>query len=172
MVSNAQLLLANGVLRVARQERGRRRVSLPLTARNEPLTAADNPIDLNLRLITMLQTQRDGILGYGQHVSMDDMQEWIFACKAMGQLFGGPLAFVIEPTFMPEPPKIRYRVTDLLETHAHVLSSMWLMLPVDRMDGDAISPGRLYDWRTSSWWVRTPRLPSSFPGSRGRRKNS
>lgn len=136
MVSNAQLLLANGVLRVARQERGRRRVSLPLTARNEPLTAADNPIDLNLRLITMLQTQRDGILGYGQHVSMDDMQEWIFACKAMGQLFGGPLAFVIEPTFMPEPPKIRYRVTDLLETHAHVLSSMWLMLAVDRMDGD------------------------------------
>ena len=56
--------------------------------------------------------------------------------KAMGQLFGGPLAFVREPTFMPEPPKIRYRVTDLLEPHAHVLSSMWLMLAVDRMDGD------------------------------------
>ena len=134
-VSNAQLLLVNGVLRLTR-ETGHR-VPLPLAQRMTPLTESlDHPVDVNLRLITMLHELRDGILGFGPHIDMSAMQEWLIACRVLGDQFGGPRAIVLEPTYMPTPPTIRYPVRDLLETHAHVLSALWLMLAVDRIDGD------------------------------------
>jgi hypothetical protein len=137
LISNTQLLLVNGALRVAEQERGQRRLSLPLATSTSPLSAsASHPNETNLRLITLLQTQRDGVLGFGQHVDMKDMNEWLIAGRVMGEMFGGPQTVVLEPTYMPVQPEIRYPITHLLETHAHLLSSIWLTQAVGRMDGD------------------------------------
>lgn len=135
LISNSQLLLVNGTLRVAQADR--RRLRLPLATRTVPLSASGgNPVDVNLSLISMLQAQRDGILGYGPHVAMSDLGEWRLACAVLDQMFGGPQTVVIDPSFLPSPPQIRYPVADLLETHAHALSSIWLMLAVDRAGGD------------------------------------
>ena len=136
LVSNSQLLLVNGILRVSKEDGGRR-LKLPLATHSVPLSASSgHPHDLNLLLVTMLQAQRDGILGFGPHISLNDLTEWQVACSIMDRMFGGPKTVVIEPSYMPTPPHIRYPVTDLLETHAHVLSSVWLMQAVERIDGD------------------------------------
>lgn len=137
IVANTQLLLANGILRVAAQERASRRLRLPLANRTEPITdSTDHPNDMNQRLVTLLQAQRDGILGYGPHVDMADLDEYVLACRAFRENFGGPMTIVMEPTYLPTPPHIRYPATYLLETHAHILSTVWLLLAVDRNGGD------------------------------------
>jgi hypothetical protein len=136
IVANTQLLLANGILRIAAEERGSRPVRLPLASRSEPIAAsAGHPNDISQRLVTLLQAQRVGILGHGPHVEYADFDEYRLASVAFRENFGGPMTIVMEPTYMPAPPRIRYPATYLLETHAHILSTLWLMLAVDRNGG-------------------------------------
>lgn len=137
IVANTQVLIANGILRIVAEEGGSRPLRLPLASRTEPIAASTgHPNDMNQRLVTLLQAQRDGILGYGPHVDPADFGEYRLACQAFRENFGGPMTIVTEPTYMPAPPRIRYPATYLLETHAHVLSTVWLMLAVDRNGGD------------------------------------
>ena len=135
IVANTQLLLANGILR--RAKRDRKRVRLPLASRSTPIMQSlDDPMDFDLRAVTLLQRSREGVLGFQPHATRSDIDEFRIAASAFMHLFGGPSTIVIEPTFMPEPPRIRYPVRDLLETHAHILSALWLMQAVERTGAD------------------------------------
>jgi hypothetical protein len=140
MLSNAQLLLGNGFLRVAREERGRRRQRLPLTVGSTALdldgVSPENPNAFNRRALAMIQQTRDGISGFGPFPTLSSMAEWRLLGLVLDEMFGIPPVFLSEPA-MPSPPFIRYkRVHYLLETHAHLLSTAWLSMAVERSGGD------------------------------------
>ncbi|GAA3289799.1 hypothetical protein GCM10020295_02560 [Streptomyces cinereospinus] len=105
MLSNAQLLLANGFLRVAREERGRRRERLPLTVGSTALEGAstENPNAFNRRALAMIQQKRDAISGFGPFPTLSSMAEWRLLGLVLDEMFGIPrFSFPSRPC--PRPP--------------------------------------------------------------------
>ncbi len=126
--------LVHGFLVVLRDAGGR--YSRPLVKANDAHGGPRNPSDFALAMLVELLRVRAGLFGLARFPVLDKAAEssyasvglWHFIKNSLGMrkmMFGHSMDYVPD----------RYRIDEILESHAHALSTLWLVGLIRRADG-------------------------------------
>jgi hypothetical protein len=119
------------------------RYSLPLLSEGEQISVEEALADelrseLYLRLVYMLEQYRRNVFGYepppeGVSEAYSLSSEWVVAREILHEVFGFPMVSIVRaPDDLAVSGADRYQIDDVLESHAHALSSLWMMQAVER----------------------------------------
>jgi hypothetical protein len=129
-----QLYLVNGFLRVFEGDLAK--LELPLTTLGDGISMSSLPSSplwhVHLRLISLLERLRTAVYGYSPfdftltEASPKGFGELEVFSKVVEQMMGWPgIAIGRIPNFTYRSGNHRYRIDDLLESHAHALGALW-----------------------------------------------
>jgi hypothetical protein len=126
----AQAYMVNGLLTI--YDPRKRRCSLPLLNAGAKVDLKSDP---HLRICYILENLRGAVYGYAPFPDSfgSIFKEWMIASEVLAEIFGAPRIFIGRvPDEVPISGAFRYRIDDLLESHAHALSCVWLMQILER----------------------------------------
>jgi hypothetical protein len=130
----AQAYMVNGFLTLYQPQKERCR--LPLIKMGETLSIeGESKWSVHLRAVYLLEDLRKAVFGYApfSEFSSPKFAEWLVIGKVLNQICGTPNIYITQvPKGVPASGAWRYRIDDLLEAHAHALSSLWLMQTVEK----------------------------------------
>jgi hypothetical protein len=130
----AQAYMVNGFLTLYQPRK--KRCHLPLIKAGEALSIKKKPKwSVHLRAAYLLEDLRKAVYGYAPFPESfsPKLDEWQLIGEVLNQVCGTPKIYITQvPDGVPASGALRYRIDDLLEAHAHVLSSMWLMQTVEQ----------------------------------------
>jgi len=130
----AQAYMVNGLLSLYDPRKGRCRLPLLASGATAGLVSQP-PWHLHLRISYLLEQLRNAVYGYAPfpEVLGDPSGEWMAVFEVLSEICGTPKIVITRtPGEAPLSGAHRYRIDDLLESHAHALSSIWLMQIVER----------------------------------------
>ncbi len=130
----AQAYMVNGFLTLYQPRK--KSCRLPLIETGEVLSIEETPKwSVHLRAVYLLEDLRKAVYGYAPFPESfgPKLGEWRVIGESLNEICGTPKIYITQvPEGVPASGAWRYRIDDLLEAHAHALSSLWLMQTVEQ----------------------------------------